>query len=176
VPSPEEREAHEAEIRRRWDAQALLSEGGATGADMAAVIDAILRLDLEACRRLEQAYWDTRELAGAAGVAEEWERAFRYSAPYPDYPGDLYAIDPWSRMAFNYAGLLAREQTWAVGAGAVGIVPVERAAMGMVLALSVRRAREGGWFHPVSEEMARWLARPWRTAMGEEASAPEGSG
>ncbi|MHB1911971.1 MAG: hypothetical protein ACYCTI_07965, partial [Acidimicrobiales bacterium] len=65
-----------------------------------------------------------------------------------------------------YAGLLAREQAWALGAGQIGIVPVERTAMGAVLSLSVQLAGRQGWYHPVSEELAGWLGRPWREAIG----------
>jgi len=133
---------------------------------MVRVVDAIPNLDRPRAEALEAAYWSTRDAAEAAGVVQAWERAFAYSAPFPDHPGDLYAIDPWSRVAFSYAGLLAREQAWALGAGEIGIVPLERTAMGAVLALSVELAGRQGWYHPVSEELAGWLARPWREAVG----------
>lgn len=169
MPTWEERQDHEAEIRRRWDRATVLSECGAVGRAMVAVVDAVPTLDEEGCRRLEEAYVATHEEAEAAGATGELERAFSYGYPYPEYPGDLFAIDPWSRMAFNYAGLIARERAVAVGR-LPGMVPVERTAMGMVLALSVDRAREGGWFHPVSEELALWLARPWISVVGDPRS------
>jgi len=134
---------------------------------MVAVVDAIPVMDRSGAEALERAYWSTREAAEAAGVVEAWERAFAYSAAFPDHPGDLYAIDPWSRVAFSYAGLLARERAWALGAGEIGIVPVERTAMGAVLALSVELAGRQGWYHPVSAELAGWLGRPWREVVAE---------
>ncbi len=136
---------------------------------MVAVVDAVSSLDRSQAEALDAAYWSTRAAAGSAGwpgLVEAWERAFTYSAAFPDHPGDLYAIDPWSRVAFSYAGLLAREQAWALGAGQIGIVPVERTAMGAVLSLSVQLAGRQGWYHPVSEELAGWLGRPWREAIG----------
>jgi len=173
VPTWEERQADEAQVRRRWDRQGVLDGCGPVGEAMVRVVDAIPNLDRPRAEALEAAYWSTREAAEAAGVVEAWERAFAYTAAFPDHPGDLYAIDPWSRVAFSYVGLLAREQAWALGAGEIGIVPLERTAMGAVLALSVELAGRQGWYHPVSEELAGWLARPWRQALG---SAVTGQG
>jgi len=139
---------------------------------MIRVVDAIPDLDRARAEALEAAYWSTRQAAEAAGVVGAWERAFAYSAAFPDHPGDLYAIDPWSRVAFSYAGLLARERAWALGAGEIGIVPLERTAMGAVLALSVELAGRQGWYHPVSAELAGWLARPWGDAVGSIVTGP----
>ena len=166
MPTWEEREAREGQIKARWDREAVLTGCGSVGPRMVAVIQAVWDLDRPRAEALEAGYWSTRAEAEAAGVVEDWERAFTYSAGFPDHPPDLYAIDPWSRVAFSYAGLIAREMTWAVAQGAVGIVPVERAAMGAVLALSVELAAEDGWHHPVSAEMGEWVARPWRRALG----------
>lgn len=165
MPTWEEREAREAEIRARWDAEAVRDGCGSLGPRMLAVVRAIGDLDRSRAEALDAGYWKTRAEADAAGVVEEWERAFTYSAGFPEHPADLYAIDPWSRVAFSYAGLIAREKAWALAEGEVGIVPVERAAMGAVLALSVELAAEAGWRHPVSAELAEWVARPWRRAM-----------
>jgi hypothetical protein len=165
VASWEEREDRESEIKARWDRDAVLAQCGSVGPRMLAVIQAIWDLDRGRAEALDSAYWTTRSDAETAGVVAAWERAFTYSAGFPEHPGDLYAIDPWSRVAFSYAGLIAREKTWALGQGEIGIVPVERTAMGAVLALSVDLAGEGGWYHPVDAELASWLARPWREVM-----------
>ena len=166
MPTWEEREAREAQIKARWDREAVLTGCGSVGPRMVAVVQAIWDLDRSRAQALDAAYWATLSAAGEAGVLEAWERAFTYSAGFPDHPADLYAIDPWSRAAFSYAGLIAREKTWALAQGEVGIVPVERAAMGTVLALSVEFAAEAGWHHPVSTELAEWLSRPWTQVMG----------
>lgn len=163
----EERRAHEAEIRRRWDRDALVSECGVLGAAMAEVVEAAAALDRDRCLRLQQAYREAAWQAEGEGRSEEWERAFCYSAPYPEHPGDLYAIDPRSRLALGYAGLIARERAFGVGQGDVDFVQVERTASGMVMALSVALARSGGWYHPVPEELAARLARPWVSVMGD---------
>lgn len=144
----------------------MLSGCGSVGARMVAVVDAVTSMERPQAVALESAYWTTREAAGGSGVEKAWEQAFSYSRAFPEHPGDLYAIDPWSRAAFSYAGLVARERTWALGQGEIGIVPVERAATGAVLALSVDLAREQGWHHPVGGELADWLGRPWVEVMG----------
>lgn len=163
----EEREAHEAETRRRWDRDGLVAACGSIGRRMVEVVEAVDGLEWDGCSALDAAYWSVRAEVeaerGPAGV-EEWERAFSYSQPYPEHPGDLYAIDPWSRSAFSYAGLVARERTYLIGQGQIGIVPVERAVMGAVLALSVDLAAEEGWYHPVSTDLAERLSRPWLAA------------
>ena len=166
MPTWEEREAREAQIKARWDHEAVLAGCGSVGPRMLGVIQAIWDLDRPRAEALDAGYWATLAEAQEAGVVKDWERAFTYSAGFPDHPADLYAIDPWSRVAFSYAGLIAREKTWALAQGQVDLVPVERAAMGAVLALSVERAAEGGWYHPVSAELSEWVARPWRRVIG----------
>lgn len=166
MPTWEEREEREAQVKARWDRDGVLAGCGSVGPRMVSVVQAIWDLDRSRAEALDAAYWKTRAEAEQAGVVQEWERAFTYGAGFPEHPADLYAIDPWSRAAFSYAGLIAREKTWALAQGEVGIVPVERAAMGAVLALSVELAAEGGWYHPLSAELAEWVARPWRRAMG----------
>lgn len=165
MPTWEEREAREAQIKARWDPEGVRAGCGSVGPRMLAVIQAIWGLDRSRAEALDAGYWATQVEAEEVGLLKDWERAFTYSAGFPDHPADLYAIDPWSRVAFSYAGLIAREKTWALAHGEVGLVPVERAAMGAVLALSVELATEGGWYHPVSSELAEWVARPWRRVM-----------
>lgn len=166
MPTWEEREAREAAIKARWNRDAVVVGCGSQGLRMVAVVQAIWDMDRARAEALDAGYWVTRTEAEEAGVVEDWERAFTYSAGFPEHPADLYAIDPWSRVAFSYAGLVAREKTWALAHGEVGIVPVERAAMGAVLSLSVELAADGGWYHPVSSELAEWVSRPWRRVMG----------
>lgn len=163
---PEERERleREEEIRRRYDRQALLRAHGDLGERMAAVVDRAEALDRPTCEALTGAYERAVADADGAGVREELEEAYRYSAPYPLHPQNLYAIDALARNAFNYAGQVARER--AHGHGLASIVPVERAAVGAILTLAMEVARRRGAFAPLAVGLTDLLRRPWEEVIG----------
>ncbi|MHB1855016.1 MAG: hypothetical protein ACYCS2_08165, partial [Acidimicrobiales bacterium] len=79
MPTWEERQADEAQIRRRWDPAAVVAACGPEGQAMVAVVDAVSSLDRSQAEALDAAYWSTRAAAGSAGwpgLVEAWERAF----------------------------------------------------------------------------------------------------
>ncbi|HZT66646.1 MAG TPA: hypothetical protein VFA11_12740 [Acidimicrobiales bacterium] len=172
TPEQEERQRREAEIRRRYDRHALVSAHGRLGEEMAAVAEAAPSLDAPTCRALLAAYQDVIAEADRTGRREELERVYRYSSPYPLHPGDLYAIDALARNAFNYAGLVARER--AAAHGLADIVPVERAAMGAIIARAMEVARRRGAHAPVDDELAALARRPWDEVMGAGRSGHDG--
>jgi hypothetical protein len=155
----------EEEMRRRYDRGGVLAGCGPVGAAVVAVIDTLPGLDLERCGHLHAAYNLVSSEAEGAGWRGPWEEVFAYSLPYPEHPGNLYAIAAWSRIAFDYAGLVGSERARAVAAGGA-VVPVGRTAAAMVMALSVDLAGLEGWYHPVSVELAGYLRRPWEMVMG----------
>jgi len=175
--SDEEQAELDAEVRRRYDPDALVRRAGDVGAAMVAVVDAAASLTDDQRRTLHEAYEATVPEMLAAGLHDQWERAFTYQRPFPEHPGDLYAIDPWCRAAFDYAVLVA--DPVALGPDAIrpdGPTTVGRCAAGMVMALSVDLAAREGWYHPVSAELASWLRRPWEKAMGAGSPVSSSSG
>ncbi|HET6795464.1 MAG TPA: hypothetical protein VFH45_13525 [Acidimicrobiales bacterium] len=155
----ETRRAHEEEIRRRWDAGALVSAHGDLGAAMVEVVRRAESLSVADCGELVSAYGRMHDDAEAAGLWRQVEECYAYTLPYPEYPGNLFAIDPLARAAMGYAGLAARER--AASLGAPSFVPVERTALGAVIELARRLADHQGVFFPVEPVVCDLLARPW---------------
>jgi hypothetical protein len=171
-PEEQERIDREAEIRRRYDREALLGAHGDMGARMAAVVSRAESLDRDRCEALVAAYDRVVAEADRDGVREELEEAYRYSAPHPLHPQNLYAIDALARNALNYAGLVARER--AAGHGLGSIVPVERAAVGVILALAMEVAGRRGAYAPVGPELTALLRRPWEDVIGRPGDGHDG--
>ena len=136
-----------------------------------AVIEAASRLTDDQRAALHRAYEETVPGMLAAGLRDQWERVFTYQRPFPEHPGDLYAIDPWCRAAFDYAVVVSDPVAPVPDAVRPdGPTTVGRAAAGMVMALSVDLAAREGWWHPVGAQVASWLRRPWEQVMGAAAS------
>ena len=166
---------HEREARHRYSREELARQAGAEGRRMAAVVDRAGALSAEECRALAGVF---RQISDSVGqdLAPGWEQAFRYTWPYPQHPPDLYAIDPLSRAAATYGGIVARERAGEVlGAGAPEVGLVERAVVGALLALAAERAGTGGWYMPVPAPVVALLARAWAEVLGppEEPDPPE---
>ena len=176
--SDEELDELESEIRRRYDADALVRRAGDIGTAMVTVIETAAHLTDEQRHALHEAYEAIVPDMLAAGLHDQWERVFTYQRPFPEHAGDLYAIDPWCRAAFDYAVLVADPVAPVPDAVRPdGPTTVGRSVAGMVMALSVDLAAREGWYHPVNATVASWLRRPWEAVMGVTAApAPPGGG
>ena len=162
----------DAEVRRRYDAEALIRRAGDIGAAMAAVNDTAAALSDDQRLALHEAYVAVVPDMLAAGLRDQWERVFTYQRPFPEHPGDLYAIDPWCRAAFNYAVLVSDPVAPLPDAiRPDGPTTVGRSAAGMVMALSVDLSVREGWYHPVTVEVSAWLRRPWESVFAATAPA-----
>ena len=153
------RQAHEEEIRRRWDPDTLVASHGDIGQAMVDVARRAASLEGAECDALVAAYGRMQADAEAAGLWPRVEECFAYTLPYPEYPGNLFAIDPLARSAMGYAGLIARER--AASLGAPSFVPVERTALGAVIGLARRLADRQAVFFPAEPDVCGLLARPW---------------
>jgi len=160
--------AREAEIRRRYDRAGLVAALGRYGEAMARVVDACPRLEEPRCRRLAEEWEAVRDDARASGDWDGLAQVYACSSPYPEHPGNLYAVDGWARNAFNYAGLVARERANAVGAP---LVPVERSAAGMIMALAMDASDAAGTYSPFGPPLRALLRRPWVAVLGDPLEA-----
>ena len=164
--------AHDDAARRRYDRAALL-DAGPSARRMVDVVDRAASLSDSSCRALAEAFRRVSD-SPKGDLDENWSEVFRYTWPYPQHPPDLYAIDPLSRAAMSYAGLVARERAGAVlGPTDPAVGLVERAAVGAVLALAVERAAVGGWYMPVPGGLVPFLSGPWSEVVGPPEDAPQ---
>lgn len=161
--SDEEQAELDAEVRRRYDPEALVRRAGDIGVAMVDVIEAAMQLTLDQRRALHEGYEQIVPELRSAGLLDDWEKVFRYHRPFPEHPGDLYAIDPYCRAAFDFAVLVADTPLNPADARPDVPTTIGRSAAGMVMALTVDLAAREGWYHPVSIELARYLRRPWET-------------
>ncbi|HEX5266157.1 MAG TPA: hypothetical protein VFW24_05245 [Acidimicrobiales bacterium] len=163
--------AHDAEARRRYDRDRLVRTGGPEVRRMVTVVDGASSLSPEQCEGLADAFRHVSD-SPKGELEPRWFEALRYTWPHPQHPPDLYSIDPLSRAVMNFAGLVGRERAaHALGPGAPGVGLVERAVVGVILALASDRAGAGGWYMPVPEELVPLLRRPWTEVMGAPAEA-----